>query len=104
MTYAVLDVSGRQIIVEPGKFYDINYLSANPGDIIRFNRVLFVNKNNSYSVGKPCLNTSYVKATILKHLKGDKITVFKFKRKKNSRFKKGHRQKLTRVFIEDIIL
>lgn len=104
MTYAVLDISGRQIIVEPGKFYDINYLSAEPGDVVHFNRVLFAHKNDNYAVGKPCLDAAYAKGTILKHLSGDKITVFKFKRKKNSRFKKGHRQKLTRVFIEDIML
>nr|YP_009394470.1 ribosomal protein L21 [Vertebrata thuyoides]ARW63032.1 ribosomal protein L21 [Vertebrata thuyoides] len=103
MTYAVIDLGGNQIIIEPGKFYDINYVSAEPGDIIRFNRVLFLNKDSNYSLGSPCLDNVSVKATILRHLSDNKITVFKVKPKKNNRFKKGHRQKLTRVFIEDIL-
>nr|YP_009394259.1 ribosomal protein L21 [Leptosiphonia brodiei]ARW62821.1 ribosomal protein L21 [Leptosiphonia brodiei] len=104
MNYAIVDVGSSQIIIEPGKFYDLNYISANPGDIIYFNRVLFLNKDSNYSVGKPCLDKISIKATILKHLSGEKITVFKVKPKKNNRSRKGHRQKLTRVFIEDIVL
>lgn len=103
MTYAVIDLGGHQVIIEPGKFYDINYISAQPGDVINFNRVLFLNKDSNYCLGSPCLDNVYVKATVLKHLIDDKITVFKVKPKKNNRSKKGHRQKLTRVFIEDIL-
>nr|WGH12842.1 ribosomal protein L21 [Echinothamnion sp.] len=103
MTYAVIDVGGNQVIIEPGKFYDINYVCANPGDIIRFKRVLFFSKSNSYQIGTPCLETIFVKAIVLKHLRGKKIKVFKVKPKKNNRVKIGHRQKLTRIFIEDIV-
>nr|YP_009122280.1 50S ribosomal protein L21 [Vertebrata lanosa]AJH66038.1 50S ribosomal protein L21 [Vertebrata lanosa] len=103
MTYAVIDIGGNQIIIEPGRFYDMNYIPAEPGDVIKFNRVLFLNKDNNYFLGRPCIDGFHVKATILKHLTDDKITVFKVKPKKNNRFKKGHRQKLTRVFIEDIL-
>lgn len=103
MNYAIVDVGSTQVIIEPGKFYDLNYIAANPGDIIHFNRVLFLNKDSNYNVGTPCLDKVSIKATILKHLNGEKITVFKFKPKKNNRSKKGHRQKLTRVFIEDIV-
>nr|YP_009397972.1 ribosomal protein L21 [Gredgaria maugeana]ARW67158.1 ribosomal protein L21 [Gredgaria maugeana] len=103
MTYAVIDVGGNQIIIEPRKFYDINYVDANPGDTISFKRVLFFSKSNSYQVGTPCLETIFVKAIILKHLKDKKIKVFKVKPKKNNRIKKGHRQKLTRIFVQDIL-
>lgn len=102
MTYAVVDVGGCQVIVEPGKFYDLNYIPAEPGDIINLNRVLFLSKDNVYSIGKPCLDNVMVKATILRHFGGNKITVFKMKSKKNSRVKKGHRQRLTRIFIDYI--
>lgn len=102
MTYAVVDIGGSQVIVEPGKFYDLNYIPAQPGDIINLNRVLFLSKDNVYSLGKPCLDNVVVKATVLKHLGGNKITVFKMKSKKNSRVKKGYRQRLTRIFIDDI--
>ena len=102
MTYAVVDIGGSQVIVEPGKFYDLNYIPAQPGDIINLNRVLFLSKDNVYSLGKPCLDNVVVKATVLKHLGGNKITVFKMKSKKNSRVKKGYRQRLTRIFIDNI--
>nr|YP_010851543.1 ribosomal protein L21 [Echinothamnion hystrix]WGH14622.1 ribosomal protein L21 [Echinothamnion hystrix] len=103
MSYAVIDVGGNQVIIEPGKFYDINYVYANPGDTISFKRVLFFSKSNLYQVGTPCLEKIFVKATVLKHLRGKKIKVFKVKPKKNNRIKKGHRQKLTRIFVEDIL-
>nr|YP_009397567.1 ribosomal protein L21 [Dipterosiphonia australica]ARW66753.1 ribosomal protein L21 [Dipterosiphonia australica] len=103
MTYAVIDVGGNQIIIEPGKFYDVNYIDANPGDLINLTRVLFFSKLNVYHIGTPCLTQVLVKATILKHVKGKKIKIFKVKPKKNNRQTKGHRQKLTRIFVEDII-
>nr|YP_009395713.1 ribosomal protein L21 [Herposiphonia versicolor]ARW64693.1 ribosomal protein L21 [Herposiphonia versicolor] len=102
MTYAVIDVGGNQMIIEPGKFYDINYLPSNPGDIISFKRVLLFSESNAYQIGTPCLEHILVKATVLKHLKGKKIKVFKIKPKKNYRIKQGYRQKLTRILIEDI--
>nr|WGH13039.1 ribosomal protein L21 [Echinothamnion sp.] len=103
MTYAVIDVGGNQIIIEPGKFYDINYIYANPGDMISFKRVLFFSRSNLYQIGTPCLKAIFVKAVVLKHLKDKKIKVFKVKPKKNNRTKKGHRQKLTRIFVQDIL-
>lgn len=103
MNYAVIDVGGNQVIIEPGRFYDVDYISASPGDIINFKRVLFISKSNQYKLGKPCLDDAFVKVTILKHLQAPKITVFKVKPKKNSRTKKGHRQKLTRIFINSIV-
>lgn len=102
MTYAVIDVGSNQMIIEPGKFYDINYVPSNPGDIISFKRILLLSKSNTYKIGKPCLDNVVVKATVLKHLKGRKVKVFKVKPKKNYRLNRGHRQKLTRIFIQDI--
>ena len=103
MVYAVVELSGNQVIIEPGKFYDVNYVQANPGDIINLNRVLLVAKSGNFSLGYPCLTNIVVQAKILRHLRGKKITVFKVKPKKNSRVKKGHRQKLTRILIEKIL-
>ena len=82
MTYAVVDVGGSQIIVEPGKFYDLNYIPADPGDTINLNRVLFLCNGSNYYVGKPCLNDTSIKATVLRHFSGNKIIVFKMKSKK----------------------
>nr|YP_009399634.1 ribosomal protein L21 [Digenea simplex]ARW69453.1 ribosomal protein L21 [Digenea simplex] len=104
MVYAVVEIGGNQIIIEPGKFYDVNYICANPGDIVSFNRVLYIAQSNNFSIGRPCLNNIIVKVKILRHFKDNKLTVFKIKPKKNARLKKGHRQKLTRVFIEQILM
>nr|ARW63648.1 ribosomal protein L21 [Chondria sp. (in: red algae)] len=102
MVYAVVDISGSQMIIEPGKFYDVNYMNVDPGDIITLNRVLFLSNSNKFNIGYPCLEKIAVKAKVLRHLKGEKLTVFKMKSKKNVRIKKGHRQKLTRILVEDL--
>lgn len=102
MVYAVVEIGGRQVIVEPGKFYDVNYIDVDPGDIITLNRVLFLSNSNSFNIGYPCLHNIIVKAKVLRHIKANKLTVFKMKSKKNLRVKQGHRQKLTRILIEDM--
>ena len=102
MTYAIIETCGKQVWIEPGKFYDLHHIDGEPGDTINFNRVLLINKDNKINIGKPCLNSVKVKAKILRHLKGKKITVFKMKEKKNRKTKQGHRQQLTRVLIERI--
>ena len=103
MIYAIIEAGGKQIWVQPGRFYDLNYISGEPGYIIHLNRVLFYSKEGSVKVGNPCLNQVSIETKILKHLKGRKITVFKMKPKKNVRVKTGHRQKLTRLFVEKIV-
>ena len=102
MTYAIIETSGKQLWVEPGKFYDVNYIHGEPGDTVNFHRVLFMNKENVINIGQPCLNSTKIKGKILKHLKGKKFIVFKMKAKKNNKTKQGHRQKLTRILIEEI--
>lgn len=102
MTYAIVDMGGHQVWIEPSKFYDVNYIHANPGDLINLNRVLFFSKSNVFKIGMPCLDNVIVKAKILKHIKGKKLTIFKIKPKKNVRLKKGHRQKLTRLLVQEI--
>nr|YP_009391568.1 ribosomal protein L21 [Laurenciella marilzae]ARW59712.1 ribosomal protein L21 [Laurenciella marilzae] len=103
MVYAVVELSGSQIVVEPGKFYDVNYVQAEPGDIIKLNRVLLLAQSKNFTFGSPCLSNVIVKAKILRHFKGKKLTVFKVKPKKNNRIKNGHRQKLTRILVEKIL-
>uniref|UniRef100_A0AAU7YRF4 Large ribosomal subunit protein bL21c n=1 Tax=Gracilaria hainanensis TaxID=2871843 RepID=A0AAU7YRF4_9FLOR len=101
MVYAIIEADGKQIWVEPGKYYDINYIAGEPGDHIKFNKVLVIKQENFIHLGQPCIKSAVIKAKILKHIKGKKITVFKTKPKKNCRKKKGHRQKLTRLLIEE---
>nr|QCI08782.1 ribosomal protein L21 [Sphondylothamnion multifidum] len=103
MIYAIIDAGGQQFWLEKGKFYDFNYISSQPGDIICLNRVLFLAKDNNMKIGTPCIDSSFVQVQILKHIKSRKVIVFKMKPKKNMRVKKGHRQKLTRVLVQEII-
>nr|YP_009295202.1 ribosomal protein L21 [Dasya binghamiae]AOH77214.1 ribosomal protein L21 [Dasya binghamiae] len=103
INYAIVEAGGKQLWVETGKFYDLNYIPGNPGDLIYLNRVLFIYKNNLFKIGMPCLKSSCVKTKILKHIRGRKLIVFKIKPKKNDRCKKGHRQQLTRLLVEEII-
>ena len=102
MTYAIIQLGGRQFWVETGKFYDVNKIDAIPGQTILLNKVLFLKKNNQVSVGQPCIEKISVKAKVLKHFKSKKITVFKMKPKKNMKSKYGHRQNCTRLLIQDI--
>lgn len=102
MKYAIIELGGKQIWVESGKFYDVNRLKAIPGQTVYLNKVLFLGNNGEFSFGKPCLENFSIKVKILRHLKSRKTIVFKMKRKKNMRSKRGHRQELTRVLIQSI--
>nr|YP_009243935.1 ribosomal protein L21 [Sporolithon durum]AMK96177.1 ribosomal protein L21 [Sporolithon durum] len=102
MTYAIIEISGRQLWVTSGSFYDVYKIQGQPGDIIMLNKILLVSRDNNTEIGYPCIENFKIKAKILKHLKSRKITIFKMKPKKNSKSKKGHRQELTRLLIQEI--
>lgn len=102
MNYAIIEASGRQFWVEPGRFYDFNYLALNSGDKISLTRVLLVNNGGNVSVGRPCLQDVRVEATILGHISSRKVTVYKMRPKKKTRKKQGYRSNLTRVMINSI--
>nr|WCH56038.1 ribosomal protein L21 [Calliblepharis sp.] len=102
MNYAIIEASGKQLWIEVGKFYDINYIPGEPGDLIKLNRILLINQEGNIQIGHPCIESITIKAKILKHMKSKKITIFKIKPKKNNKSKQGHRQKLTRLLIQEI--
>ncbi|MGB9812521.1 MAG: 50S ribosomal protein L21 [Thermovenabulum sp.] len=100
--YAILETGGKQYKVSEGDVIRIEKLSAGEGEAVEFDKVLAISKEGELIVGKPFVENAKVKATILKHGKGEKIIVFKYKPKKNYRKKKGHRQPFTEVKIEKI--
>lgn len=104
MKYAIVEISGRQFWIETGKYYDFNRITIDLGKQITLNRVLLLNNEGDILVGKPYLESVQIKGKILEHLRGKKIIVYKMRPKKKTRKKQGHRQDLTRVFIEDIII
>ena len=104
MKYAIIEISGRQFWIEPGKYYDFNRIPTELGKSITLNRVLLLNNEGNLLVGKPYLESVKIKGKILEHLRGKKTIVYKMRPKKKTRKKQGHRQDLTRVLIENIII
>ena len=104
MKYAIVEISGRQFWIETGKYYDFNRIPTELGKQIILNRVLLLNNDGEVLIGKPYLNSVKIKGKILEHLRGKKTIVYKMRPKKKTRKKQGHRQELTRVLIEDIII
>mgnify|MGYP006256114857 FL=1 len=104
MTYAIIQTGGKQLRVETGRFYDIDLLSASEGDKISIDNVLLVQYDGDVHIGQPLVEGALVEGTVLKHLRGKKIIVYKMRPKKKTRKKRGHRQELTRLMIDSISL
>ncbi len=98
--YAIFQTGGKQYQALEGKTIAIEKLDVKAGDSVQFDDVLLIKKaDGDVKIGQPFLSTP-VTATIVKHMKGPKLVVFKFKRRKKSRVKRGHRQPMTIVRIE----
>jgi large subunit ribosomal protein L21 len=104
MSYAIIRTGGKQFRVEPGKFYRFPTLPGEAGGTVEFNEVLLGSDGTSVRTGVPTLKGATVTGEILRHGLGDKIVVFKMKRRKNYARKQGHRQGFTEVKIHDIKL
>jgi large subunit ribosomal protein L21 len=103
MKYAIAQTSGKQFILKPGQWYDVDFIkNANLGDFISLNKILFFRKDNKIQLGKPFLLTSKITAKIIQQVKGKKITVLKTKPKKNYTRTQGHRQLYTRIQIDSL--
>ncbi|HID96077.1 MAG TPA: 50S ribosomal protein L21 [Candidatus Latescibacteria bacterium] len=100
--YAIVQVAGFQYKVQKGDKLLVPKLDAEVGEKLEFQDVLFISEGGRTSVGDPIVPNAKIKAKVLAHTKGDKITVFKMKRRKNYRRKTGHRQDFTQILIEDI--
>jgi large subunit ribosomal protein L21 len=102
-TYAIVQASGKQFWVEENRFYDFDKLPLNAGDMFKLNRVLLVKKHEHLQIGKPFLNNEcLIEATVIRHLSGSKVRVYKMRPKKKTRKTFGSRPKLTRVLINSI--
>ena len=102
MTYAIIEASGKQFRVEPGRFYDIDRLALDEDEALTIDKVLYVSYDGNSMVGQPLVEGATVSATVMRHLRGRKIIVYKMQPKKKTRKKRGHRQELTRVMIDSI--
>ncbi|HPW77798.1 MAG: 50S ribosomal protein L21 [Bacteroidetes bacterium ADurb.Bin037] len=100
--YAIVDIAGQQFKVEEGWKVFVNRLEAEEGASVSFDKVLLKDNNGKVLVGKPYLKGAAVNATVLKHLRGKKVLVFKKKRRKGYQKCNGHRQYLTQIQIDTI--
>lgn len=100
--YAIVNIAGQQFKVSENQNLYVHRLKSEEGSSVEFDNVLLVDKNGNITLGTPSIKGATVKAKVLTHLKGDKVIVFKKKRRKGYRLKRGHRQYLTRIQIESI--
>ncbi|HWV90099.1 MAG TPA: 50S ribosomal protein L21 [Burkholderiales bacterium] len=101
--YAVIKSGGKQYRVESGAQVRIESLVADVGSAVAFEEVLLVGTGESVKVGAPLVSGAKVKATVVSHGRGDKVKIFKMRRRKHYQKNQGHRQNYTEVRIDDIV-
>lgn len=101
--YAIVDIAGQQFKVEKDIKLYVHRLHEEEGAQVDFDRVLLVDNDGKVTVGKPLVKDALVKAKVLSHMKGDKVKIFKKKRRKGYQKLTGHRQNLTQIQIEEIV-
>lgn len=100
--YAIVDIAGKQLKVEPNKYYYAPSLEGESDSPVEFDQVLLIDNEGEVSVGTPTVTGAKVTGKIVEHVRGDKIIVFKKKRRKGFKVKNGHRQGFTKILIEGI--
>jgi large subunit ribosomal protein L21 len=100
--YAIVEIAGQQFKVAKDQKVFVHRLATDEGKKVTFDNVLLVDNGGDITIGAPAIDGASVQAKVLKHLKGDKVIVFKKKRRKGYRVKNGHRQSLTEIVIEGI--
>ncbi|WP_026135460.1 50S ribosomal protein L21 [Nafulsella turpanensis] len=100
--YAIVDILGKQFKVTQDQFVYAPKMEGEEGASVEFDQVLLIGNGQDVEVGAPAVAGAKVSGKILGHLKGDKVIVFKKKRRKGYRKKNGHRQEFTKVLIEKI--
>jgi len=100
--FAIVTIAGQQFKVEEGQEIFVHQLEAEEGDNVSFDQVLLVENDGNVQLGTPILGGATIGATVLGHQRGDKVIVFKKKRRKGYKKKNGHRQHFTKLKIDSI--
>ncbi len=101
--YAIVEIAGQQFKVSRGTKVYVNRLEASEGSKVEFNNVLLIDTDGKVQIGTPSVDGAKVAATVLSHLKGDKVIVFKKKRRKGYQKSNGHRQQLSQILIQGVL-
>ena len=102
--YAIIESGGKQYRVEPGAVVELERILGDVGSQVELDRVLLVSDGTTVKIGQPTVTGARVLSQIVAQTRGEKIDVFKFKRRKKYRRKTGHRQELTQVRISEIVV
>ena len=102
--YAIVEIQGQQFKVSKDQKIFVHRLPKQVGEEVEFDKVYLVEDGDNVTVGQPVVENAKVKAKVLDHVKGDKVLVFKKKRRKGYKKLNGHRQQFSQILIEDIIL
>ena len=102
--YVIVEIAGQQFKVEKGSKIFVHHLEGKEKSTVEFDKVLLVDDDGKVKVGKPTVKAAKISAKILAHQKGDKVLVFKKKRRKGYKKLNGHRQSFTQIQVKDIIL
>lgn len=100
--YAVVEIAGQQFRVNPSEKLYVPKLEGDVDSVVKFDKVLLLSNDKEIKVGNPVIKGSAVTAKVLGHVKDDKVIVFKKKRRKGYRVKRGHRQQYTQIEITSI--
>ena len=100
--YAIVEIAGQQFKVEKDQQIYVHRLDAEQGSKVSFDKVLLLDDNGKVDIGLPAVKGMSVTAKVMEHLQGDKVIVFKKKRRKGYKVKNGHRQYLSKIEIEKI--
>ncbi|MDD2278243.1 MAG: 50S ribosomal protein L21 [Bacteroidales bacterium] len=101
--YAIVDIAGQQFKVQKDQMIFVHRLDADEGTEMSFDKVLLVDNEGKITLGAPTIENAKVNVKVLNHIKGDKVIVFKKKRRKGYKVKNGHRQQFTRIQIGEIV-
>jgi len=104
MTYAIVECGNKQYKIKKGSVIDVELLDKNKNDLLEINTILLASDGKDVKIGTPYVKSALIKCRVLDNIKDKKVVVFKYKSKSNYHKKTGHRQKYTRLVVEDIAL
>ena len=102
MKYAIVNINGNQTKVTPDEVLEIPLMAGEPGQAVTFDKVLLMSEGDKIAFGQPYIDGAQVKAEVMEHFRGPKLKIFKFKRRRDYRRRRGHRDERTRIKVTAI--
>jgi large subunit ribosomal protein L21 len=100
--YAIVEAGGKQYKIAQGDLLDVEKINADKGDVITLDKVLLLSRDGDVEIGRPFLNGVSISCEVVSQIRDKKKIAFKYRRRKSSKSKKGHRQRLTKLMVKEI--